>query len=63
MLKKLGIKPGKAGGGNAGNVRGDEEEEGAPAEDPKEGGGRDGGKQPDDGGRDGGTATPDRPKN
>ncbi len=65
VLKKLGIKPGKAGGGNAGNVRGDEEEEGTPEEAPKEGGGRDGGKQTDDnGGRDEGGATPpQRPKN
>ena len=54
VLKKLGIKPGKAGGGNAGTVRGDEEEEGTPDEKPKEGGGRDdGGSAPDNGGRDG----------
>ena len=64
VLKKLGIKPGKAGGGNAGNVRGDEEEEGVPDEKPKEGGGRDdGGSQPDDGARDGGGTPPVKPKN
>ncbi len=64
VLKKLGIKPGKAGGGNAGNVRGDEEEEGTPEEKPKEGGGRDdGGSSPDDGGRDGGATPPQKPKN
>jgi outer membrane protein len=63
VLKKLGIKPGKAGAGNAGNVREDEQEE--PAPDDKSGG-RDGGRgTPDDGGgRDeGGTQEPPRPKN
>lgn len=64
VLKKLGIKPGKAGGGNAGNVRGDEEEEGTPEEKPKEGGGRDdGGTTPDKDSRDGGGVTPPKPKN
>jgi outer membrane protein len=64
VLKKLGIKPGKAGGGNAGNVRGDEEEEGTPDEKPKEGGGRDdGGTTPDKDSRDGGGMTPPKPKN
>lgn len=64
VLKKLGIKPGKAGGGNAGNVRGDEEEEGKPDEKPKEGGGRDdGGTTPDKDSRDGGGMTPPKPKN
>lgn len=64
VLKKLGIKPGKAGGGNAGNVRGDEEEEGTPEEKPKEGGGRDdGGTTPDQDSRDGGGVTPPKPKN
>ena len=62
VLKKLGIKPGKAGGGNAGNVRGDEEEEGTPEEKPKEGGGRDDGATPPDKG-DGGGMQPERPKN
>lgn len=63
VLKKLGIKPGKAGGGNAGNVRGDEEEEGTPEEKPKEGGGRDdGGTTPEKDSRDGGV-TPPKPKN
>ena len=62
VLKKLGIKPGKAGGGNAGNVRGDEEEEGTPDEKPKEGGGRDDGATPPDKG-DGGGMQPERPKN
>ena len=64
VLKKLGIKPGKAGGGNAGNVRGDEEEE--PAPDDKGGGGKDDGqKAPDNGGsrdNDGGLPPP-KPKN
>ena len=64
VLKKLGIKPGKAGGGNAGNVRGEEDEEGTPDEKPKEGGGRDdGGSQPEDGARDNGATPPQKPKN
>ena len=63
VLKKLGIKPGKAGGGNAGNVRGDEEEE--PSPDDKGGGRDDGQKAPDnDGARDNGDgAQPVKPKN
>ena len=63
VLKKLGIKPGKAGGGNAGNVRGDEEEE--PSPDDKGGGWDDGQKAPDnDGARDNGDgAQPVKPKN
>ncbi len=64
VLRKLGIKPGKDGAGNAGNVRGTEEEE-QPEEKPKEpeGGGRDGGQQPKDGGRDEGGTQPEKPKN
>ncbi len=62
VLKKMGIKPGKAGGGNAGNVRGDEEEEPAPEE--KEGSRDDGQKAPDNGTRDdGGRMEPAKPKN
>lgn len=64
VLKKLGIKPGKAGGGNAGNVRGDEEEE--PAPDDKGGGKDDGQKAPDNGGirdNNGGGTQPVKPKN
>jgi outer membrane protein len=60
VLKKLGIKPGKAGGGNAGNVREDEQEEPAPEEKPKEGGGRDDGERPPD---NGGGMPPEKPKN
>ena len=67
VLRKLGIKPGKDGGGNAGNVRGGEEEEDQPDEKEKapENGGRDGGRTTPDngGGRDGGTTQPTRPKN
>lgn len=64
VLRKLGIKPGKDGAGNAGNVRGTEEEE-QPEEKGKEpeGGGREGGQQPKDGGRDGGGTQPEKPKN
>ena len=67
VLRKLGIKPGKDGGGNAGNVRGGEEEEDQPDEKEKapDNGGRDGGRTTPDngGGRDGGTTQPTRPKN
>lgn len=68
VLKKLGIRPGKAGSGNAGNVRGDEEEEqddSAPEKDGKnDTKGQD--SAPRDGGRDGGTtspASPPKPRN
>lgn len=63
VLKKLGIKPGQAGGGNPANVRGDEEEE--PAPDDKGGGKEDGQQAPDGGGtRDnGGTTPPVKPRN
>jgi len=62
VLKKLGIKPGKSGSGNAGNVREDEPEEPSPDEKPKEGGGRDdGGRAPEK--DDGGGMTPEKPKN
>jgi outer membrane protein len=61
VLKKLGIKPGKSGSGNSGNVREDEPEEPSPDEKPKDGGGRDDGATPPDKG-DGGMQ-PERPKN
>lgn len=66
VLRKLGIKPGKARSGNSGNVRGDEEEEDepAPGTKPPAGGRDDGGTKPPDGvSRDGGNMQPAKPKN
>ncbi len=46
VLRKLGIKPGKDGSGNAGNVRGEEDEDDSPDDDGVRPGGNTGKEQP-----------------